>query len=54
MYDQAGLPPPLAPPHVVSKTRLRHDGEGDMAATATRGAAHPSGRAPIHINWKAR
>jgi len=43
MYDQAGLPPPLAPPH---------KGEGDMSATATSGATHPSGRAPIHINWK--
>jgi NADH dehydrogenase [ubiquinone] 1 alpha subcomplex assembly factor 7 len=29
---QSGLPPPLSPPHVVSKTRLRHDGEGDLAA----------------------
>ena len=40
MYDQAGLPPP-------------HKGEGDMSASETRGAAYPSGRAPIHINWKA-
>src|SRR6185503_17499561 len=27
-----GFPPPLTPPHVVSKTRLRHDGEGDIVA----------------------
>ncbi len=36
-----GFPPPLTPPRVVSKTRLRHDGEGDTAFCWT---ARPCGR----------
>ena len=28
-HQRSGVPPPLTPPRVVSKTRLRHDGEGD-------------------------
>ena len=29
-HDGSGIPPPLTPPHVVSQTRLRHDGEGKI------------------------
>jgi hypothetical protein len=28
------IPPPLTPPRVALKARLRHDGEGDMLASA--------------------
>ena len=31
-----GVPPPLTPPHVVSKTRLRHDGEGTPRGVRVR------------------
>ena len=34
-HQRSGVPPPLTPPRVVSKTRLRHDGEGN---TSARGA----------------
>jgi len=36
----SGLPPPLTPPHVVSKTRLRHEGEGDSRAAAAVAPMH--------------
>ena len=45
-YDRllTGLPPPLTPPRVVSKTRLRHDGEGIAAARWGARAIPPGAR----------
>ena len=34
--QRSGFPPPLAPPHVMSKTCLRHDGEGNPVAASLR------------------
>jgi fatty-acyl-CoA synthase len=33
-HNAEGVPPPLAPPHVMSETCLRHDGEGNRRDTA--------------------
>jgi len=35
---RSGFPPPLTPPHVVSKTRLRRDGEGNPRGVCGAGA----------------
>jgi acyl-CoA dehydrogenase len=38
-HDTAGVPPAPTAPHVVSKTRLRHDGEGTLAVFLEAAAA---------------
>src|SRR5262245_14146319 len=41
---RSGVPPPLTPPHVMSKTCLRHDGEGNPAAAVVGGVSSAAGR----------
>src|SRR5262245_55767184 len=42
-HQMSGFPPPLAPPRVMSKTCLRHDGEGNPVSASGQGGG-PSGR----------
>src|SRR5262249_2441113 len=45
------FPPPLAPPHVMSKTCLRHDGEGNPVAAVTRDRFIHCGSATAAANY---
>jgi SAM-dependent MidA family methyltransferase len=51
-HRRLGFPPPLTPPHVVSKTRLRHDGEGKRPPIAWHEALDqvPDGPAIVIAN----
>ncbi len=45
-----GVPPPLTPPHVVTQSRLRHEGEGDSGA-GTPAAGVAAGRAAARVKF---
>jgi NADH dehydrogenase [ubiquinone] 1 alpha subcomplex assembly factor 7 len=51
-HQPPGRPSPLTPPHVVSKTRLRHDGEGNPPAVSWHEALDqvPDGPAIVIAN----
>src|SRR5262245_14336021 len=49
--SEVGSPLPLTPPHVMSKTCLRHDGEGNPVAAVTRDRSIRRGWAPPMTNY---